>query len=106
MKRILNYITVSVLLLSSCSFLEEENTSYPTADYYDSAQKIKTGLNGCYDPLRSIYGAGMFQLTECASDIIYLSSYTRPDANCAYMKNQVWTDVAFLEYMNFLDTKI
>ena len=82
MKRILNYITVSVLLLSSCSFLEEENTSYPTADYYDSAQKIKTGLNGCYDPLRSIYGAGMFQLTECASDIIYLSSYTRPDANC------------------------
>jgi len=24
----------------------------------------------------------------------------------AYMKNQVWTDVAFLEYMKFLDTKI
>lgn len=71
------------ICLTSCGFLEENNTSYPVPEkYYTSAGKIRTGLNGLYDPVRSIYSASMFLMTEAATDVIFLSSYTRPDANC------------------------
>ena len=81
MKKFLTALTIA--LLASCSLLDEKNTSYPTADdYYISAEHLHTALNGLYDPARSIYGATFFQLSECATDIIFLSSNSRPDANC------------------------
>ncbi len=66
----------------SCGMLDEKNTTYATSGYYNSAERIRSGLNGCYDPVRNIYTANFFLLTEAATDIIFLSSYTRPDANC------------------------
>ncbi|MBR6731194.1 MAG: RagB/SusD family nutrient uptake outer membrane protein [Bacteroidales bacterium] len=81
MKKRILYILFP-LLLASCSFLDEKNTTYATSDYYTSPERIVTGLNGCYDPVRSIYSAAMLQMTECATDVMFLSSYTRPDANC------------------------
>ena len=82
MKRNIIYMILGICL-TSCGFLEENNTSYPVPEiYYTSAGKIRTGLNGLYDPVRSIYSASMFLMTEAATDVIFLSSYTRPDANC------------------------
>lgn len=82
MKRYILLVMTAAALVA-CGFLEENNTSYPTADsYYTSAEKIRTGLNGLYDPVRNIYSAAMFLMTEAATDVIFLSSYTRPDANC------------------------
>lgn len=82
MKKIL-FAFLSVLVLASCHILDEKNNTYTTAEkYYTSAERIRTGLNSCYDPVRDIYSATFFLMTEASTDIIYLSSYTRPDANC------------------------
>lgn len=83
MKKLIFTTSLILMLLVSCNMLKEHNTSYATSDYYKNAHTIRTGLNGLYDPIRNIYTAALFQLTECATDIIFLSSYTRPDANCA-----------------------
>ena len=73
---------ISALLLASCSLLEK-NDSYTTFDnYYRNAQQIKAGLNACYPPLRHFYDANFFQMTECASDLMFLNSIYRPNANC------------------------
>lgn len=83
MKKLIFTALACVMMLSGCRMLDEKNTSNAVRDYYKTAQQIRTGLNGLYDPVRNIYTAGMFQMTECATDVIYLSSYTRPDSNCA-----------------------
>ena len=83
MKKNILFAAFLLLMFPSCRFLDERNTSYPTAEtYYTSAEKIRTGLNGLYDPVRAIYTPAFFQLSECTTDIIYLSSDARPDANC------------------------
>ena len=82
MKRAI-YILLLACAAFSCKMLDENNTSYPTADdYYTSAERLRTGVNGLYDPCRTIYGATFFLMTECATDVIFLSSDSRPDANC------------------------
>lgn len=80
----LNRLTIcaAAILLASCNIMEQ-NDSYMTYDaYYKNAQQIKAGLNACYPPLRYFYNANFFQLTECASDLMFLNSIYRPDANC------------------------
>lgn len=81
MKNTMIILVSAVLLFSSC--LKEENRAYATAEtYYKNVAQIESGLNACYDPMRSIIGAGFFQMTECATDVMYLGSTTRSDANC------------------------
>lgn len=81
MKKNITILIAAVLAATSC--LNEENRSYATAEtYYRNLIQIESGLNACYDPMRSIIGAGFFQMTECATDVMYLSSTTRSDANC------------------------
>ena len=81
MKKNITILIAAVLAATSC--LNEENRSYATAEtYYRNLVQIESGLNACYDPMRSIIGAGFFQMTECATDVMYLSSTTRSDANC------------------------
>lgn len=79
------YITVlaATLLLSACS-LTEENVSYSTRDtYYKNEIQVRTGLNGCYNPARTIYvNTGFWQMTECATDLMYMSGSTQYNANC------------------------
>lgn len=73
---------ISALLLASCT-IGEKNDSYATFDdYYLNAQQIKAGLNACYPPLRYFYNHNFFQMTECASDLMFLNSIYRPNANC------------------------
>lgn len=82
MKNIFPTMLLTAFCFMSCGMLDEKNTTYATSGYYNSAQRIKSGLSGCYDPIRNIYTANFFLMTEAATDIIFLSSYTRPDANC------------------------
>lgn len=76
-------IFCGALLVTSCS-LKEDLTSYTRRDnYYRNAKEIQTGLNACYSPLRSIYAnVNFFQLTECATDLMYLNVSNQYNANC------------------------
>ena len=71
-----------VTLLSGC--LTEKNESYTTIDnYFTNVTQIVTGINGCYNPLRSIMGRRDFwEMTDVACDLIYLSSKNVYNANC------------------------
>ena len=46
-----------LFMMVSCS-LDENNTSYATADtYYKSVDECRTGINGCYSPLKDMKNA-------------------------------------------------
>lgn len=66
-----------------CS-LEETVTSNSTRKtYYKDVMQIRTGLNGCYNPIRSIFsGSSFFEMTECAADIMRLDISTQYNATC------------------------
>lgn len=75
-------LTVVVTLLSGC--LTEKNESYTTMDnYFQDVTQIKTGINGCYNPLRTIIQRRDFwEMTEVAADLLYMSGSTVYNANC------------------------
>lgn len=68
----------------SVSCLKENNKSYATDEnYYTDATRLKTGVNGCYNPLRTIMATrGFWEMTEVACDLIYLSGATAYNSNC------------------------
>ena len=82
MKSKMLLLPVLALLMSGC--LKEKNESYTTQDnYFQTAAQIETGLNGCYNSLRTIYQhRGYWQMTEIAADLMYISNSAQYDANC------------------------
>lgn len=70
--------------VSVCGCLKETPKSSTTAQkYYRSVAQIKTGLNGCYLPLRSIVATrGFWFMTELNTDLLFISGSTMYDANC------------------------
>src|SRR5574344_1231288 len=97
--KIYNLLLVfSTLSLFGCS-LNEKVTSFSTTDtYYRNAIQIKTGVNGCYNPLRVIMsGSSFFEMTECDSDIMLLNLSTHENSICDISPAQpgvattVWT---------------
>lgn len=76
-------LVFSTLSLFGCS-LNEKVTSFSTTDtYYRNAIQIKTGVNGCYNPLRVIMsGSSFFEMTECDSDIMLLNLSTHENSIC------------------------
>ncbi|MCR5017172.1 MAG: RagB/SusD family nutrient uptake outer membrane protein [Bacteroidales bacterium] len=81
-KRTILIICTVVPLLSSC--LKEDMRSAATSEtYYRSAAQIRSGITGCYTPMRSIMSArGFWLMTEADTDLMYLASSTAYDANC------------------------
>lgn len=76
MKRIF-IVLLSALVLSSCTLEEKVVSASMPENYYQTVPQIITGLNGCYIPLKSIYGsANYFAHTEVATDLYY---YNRSD---------------------------
>ena len=66
--------------------------------YYKTVPQCKTGLNGCYIPLKSLYGNGdYFEVCEVAADLIYHNSDSYYDGMCHYTQsiprfgNNIWT---------------
>lgn len=84
MKKIL--ILISIVAFAASCTLEEKVISSSTPDtYYKTVVQCKTGLNGCYLPLESMYRSGdFFEVCEAASDLIYHSYTTYWDAVCDY----------------------
>ena len=82
MKRFI-YAICAMSILFGCS-LKEEIVSNSTRDtYYKNEVQIRTGLNGCYTQIRTIYNnTGFWHMTECTTDLISLSNSTQYNANC------------------------
>lgn len=70
------------IILSGC--LKEKNESYTTMEnYFQNVTQITTGLNGCYNPLRTIVQRRDFwEMTDVACDLLYMSGSTVYNANC------------------------
>ena len=82
MKRTI-YILCALCVLFGCS-LKEEVVSNSTRDtYYKNEIQVRTGLNGCYSPARTIIAnSGFWQMTECTTDLMSMSTSTQYNANC------------------------
>ena len=82
MKRII-YLLCGISIFFGCS-LKEEVVSNSTRDtYYKNEIQVRTGLNGCYTQIRTIYNnTGFWHMTECTTDLISLSNSTQYNANC------------------------
>lgn len=79
MKRIF-VILLSALVMSSCTLEEKVVSSSMPENYYQTVPQIITGLNGCYIPLKSIYGSYQyFAHTEVATDLYYYTRYDKKD---------------------------
>lgn len=83
-KTISYFICALALTLSLASCLKEDMRSAATSEtYYRSVSQIRSGITGCYAPLRSILAArGFWFMTEADTDLMYMSSSTAYDANC------------------------
>lgn len=73
MKKYIAIIAV-VLAAASCS-LNEEFTSYTKQeDFYNNKVQIQSGINACYNMIRSMFGGSSFWMTtECTTDLMYLN---------------------------------
>ena len=82
MKR--NILLLSLILSLFTSCLDERNESYTTMDnYFKTTGEIETGLNGCYNSLRTIYQARNFwYMTEVSCDLMTLGGKINYDAIC------------------------
>ena len=70
------WLPVLLAVAGSCSYLDEDvKASSQKKSYYQTAEQIVSGLNGCYIPLRSILtNPNYFVMTEGQTDIIYSPS--------------------------------
>ena len=82
MKRVV--FILCLVMASVCGCLKETpKTSTTAPKYYRSVAQIRTGLNGCYQPLRSIYASrGFWFMTEIDTDLLFINGTTMYDANC------------------------
>ena len=82
MRKLIAYIALAAVCCA-CS-LDEKVTSYATSSsYYTSVTKVRTGLNGCYNPIRAtLNGTGFWEMSECATDLIELNISTQYNAIC------------------------
>ncbi len=74
-------LTAAVLALASCS-LKEEFTSYTrNEEFYENKIQIQSGINACYNMLRSMFGGTSFWMTtECTTDLMFLNVSTAYNA--------------------------
>ena len=97
MKKILVLI-LSVATLVGCTLEEKVISASAPNTYYQTVPQCKTGLNGCYIPLKDLYrNADYFETCEVAADLIYHNTDSYYDAMCRYSQseprfgNTIWT---------------
>ena len=75
-------IILSAIALVGCTLEENLYDSAP-GTYYQTVPQCRTGLNGCYVNLKSLYSNGdYFEACEVAADLIYHNSDSYVDARC------------------------
>ena len=96
MKKIL--VILSAIALVGCTLEEQVLSDSQPSTYYQTVPQCQTGLNGCYLPLKSLYGNGdYFEVCEVAADLIYHNSDSYYDGMCHYTQsiprfgNNIWT---------------
>ena len=96
MKKIL--VILSAIALVGCTLEEQVLSDSQPSTYYKTVPQCQTGLNGCYIPLKSLYGNGdYFEVCEVAADLIYHNSDSYYDGMCHYTQsiprfgNNIWT---------------
>ena len=87
MKKIL-FLILSVVTLVGCTLEEKVISASEPHTYYQTVPQCKTGLNGCYIPLKDLYrNADYFEACEVATDLIYHNSDSYYDAMCNYTQS-------------------
>ena len=96
MKKILAILIAFALV--GCTLEEQVLADSQPSTYYQTVPQCQTGLNGCYIPLKSLYGNGdYFEVCEVAADLIYHNSDSYYDGMCHYTQsiprfgNTIWT---------------
>ena len=96
MKKILAILIAFTLV--GCTLEEQVLGDSQPSTYYKTVPQCQTGLNGCYIPLKSLYGNGdYFEVCEVAADLIYHNSDSYYDGMCHYTQsiprfgNNIWT---------------
>ena len=85
MKKIL--VILLAIALVGCTLEEQVYDSQPST-YYQTIPQCKTGLNGCYLPLKSLYSNGdYFEACEAAADLMYHTTASWYDAHCDYTQS-------------------
>lgn len=85
MKKIL--VILLAVAFVGCT-LEEQVYDPQPSTYYQTIPQCKTGLNGCYLPLKSLYSNGdYFEVCEVAADLIYHNTDSYYDARCYYTQS-------------------
>lgn len=76
MKKYIAIIAIA-LAAASCS-LKEEFTSYTrNEDFYNNKIQIQSGINACYNMIRSMFaGSSFWMTTECTTDLMYINGTT------------------------------
>ena len=86
MKKIL--VILSAIALVGCTLEEQVLSNSQPSTYYQTVPQCQTGLNGCYIPLKSLYGNGdYFEVCEVAADLIYHNSDSYYDGMCHYTQS-------------------
>ncbi|MGN0191712.1 MAG: RagB/SusD family nutrient uptake outer membrane protein [Candidatus Cryptobacteroides sp.] len=66
---------LSVLAVSSCSFLEENPESFvSSSNYYKTEAQCQSAVNSIYTQLRPLFNAAYWTVVEATTDIIYMPS--------------------------------
>lgn len=74
MKRYITAIFAMILTCSACSLKEQLVSDVLMTDYYKSPEECRTGINACYNLIRSQLGGNGFWLaTECTTDLMSLN---------------------------------
>lgn len=74
MKKYIIVFSLLSLLFNACS-LKEDMRGYSRYDsYYTTLQQCQTGINACYNLIRSqLSGTGFWEATECTTDLMFLN---------------------------------
>ncbi len=82
-------VILSVIALVGCTLEEQVLSNSKPETYYQTIEQCRTGVNGCYTPLRDLYKNGdYFEACEVAADLIYHNSDSYYDAMCNYTQSE------------------
>ena len=99
------YIVLIALAASACT-LKEQLTGYTRSeDFYENAAQCRSGINACYNLIRSqIGGNGFWMATECTTDLMYLSISTQYNAtlNISPTRPAIATTIWRYSYMGVM----
>ena len=74
-------IIAAAISLCSCSLKEKPFSSSAEGEYYKNYTQCRTGVNACYNLIRSILGGhNVWLATECTTDCMYLNLSTMDNA--------------------------